>query len=164
MASRAQPWTPAGFSPPAMATTASAVSSGCVLGLGEIAFTSSLSLSPCALGSSNCGPKALFPAHRRPPRRRQWLRHCGRHCSARRLPLSLPLSNLSHPSLDQRPQMADTPSPWQNCLRVPRLYSFYTRSPRPDENPDFSDLFKFKNSSRYLQKCHYIVLLIKSSF
>ena len=79
-------------------------------------------------------------------------------------PLSFPLSNLSHPSLDQRPQMADTPSPWQNCLRVPRLYSFYTRSPRPDENPDFSDLFKFKNSSLYLQKCHYIVLLIKSSF
>jgi len=53
------------LSPPAMATTASAVSSSRVLGLGVIAFTSSLSLSLSlgALGSSNCGPKALFPAH-----------------------------------------------------------------------------------------------------
>ena len=51
MASRAQPWTPAGFSPLAMATTASVVSSDRVLGLGEIAFTSSLSLLPGALGS-----------------------------------------------------------------------------------------------------------------
>jgi len=39
------------LSPPAMATTASTVSSGRVLGLGEIAFTSSLSLLPGALGS-----------------------------------------------------------------------------------------------------------------
>ena len=70
-------------------------------------------------------------------------------------PLSLPSSNLDHPSLIQRPRFKDTPSPVILDKETPDFYKII---------PTVLGRFKIrfyllliqKSSSIYLQNCHYL--------